>query len=222
MTDRLQKACLYLKEAFNKSEYYKKPENSERKKYRIEHSIRVCKAGLKIAEGEGFDEEHKEAIQIACLLHDIGYSIDRLQEENDMKNHGPEGAKLVQPFLESLGYSGKLLEDMIFGIAIHQSGNTDIEGDRNSFSLTVANADDIDRFGSYKTALSLERSNISKMEHQERLNFIWDKIGYYNWHLENQEYGTETAKKIITEEIALQIKFYQALSDQEYITFWEE
>lgn len=221
MTDKLQKAYSYLQETFEKSEYYKKPENAGRKRYRIEHSIRVCKAGLKIAESEGFDEEHKEAIQIACLLHDIGYSDDELQEENNMKMHGPVGAEIVRPFLESLGYSGKLLEDMVFGIAIHQSGKTEIEGDRNAFSLTVGNADDIDRFGPYKIALALEKSNISKMEHQERLNFIWDKIGYYKWHRDNQEFGTETAKKIITEEIEMQINFYQTLSDQEYITFWE-
>lgn len=59
------------------------------------------------------------------------------------------------------------------------------------------------------------------MEHQERLKFIWESIGYYKWNLENQVFGTETAKKIITEEIELQINFYQNLSDQEYITFWE-
>lgn len=221
MSEKLQKAYEYLLECFEKSEYYKKPEHLERKRYRIDHSIRVCKTGLKIAEGEGFDAEHTEAMQVACLLHDIGYSIDELQEGNNIKNHGPVGAEFVRPFLESLGYSGKLLEDMIFGIAIHQSGPTELEGDRNAFTLSVANADDIDRFGSYKTALNLEKGNLSKMEHQERLNFIWDKIGYYKWNLENQVFGTETARKIITEEIDLQIKFYQALSDQEYVTFWE-
>ncbi len=222
MTEKLQKAYQYLQECFDKSEYYKLPEHAERKRYRLEHSIRVCKAGLRIAESEGFDAEHKEAIQIACLLHDIGYSIDELQEGKNMKKHGPVGAEFVRPFLESLGYTGKLLEDMVFGIAIHQYVKSDIEGDRNPFTLTVANADDIDRFGPYRVALAFERDSISQKEHQEKLNYIWDKIGFYKWNLEAQEFGTETAKKIITEEIQTQINFYQALSDQEYITFWEE
>lgn len=221
MTDKLQKAFLYLQECFDKSEYYKLPEHAERKRYRIEHSIRVCKTGLRIAESEGFDPEHTEAIQIACLLHDIGYSLDELQEGKNIKKHGPAGAEFVRPFLESLGYSGKLLEDMVFGIAVHQNVNADIEGDRNPFSLTIANADDIDRFGPYKTAIAFEKDSISQKSHQEKLNYIWNEIASFKWDLEHQVFGTETAKRIITEEIQMQINFYQALSDQEYVTYWE-
>lgn len=221
MSEKLQQAYLYLQKLFDESEYYQRPENFERKRYRLEHSIRVCKISLKIAEQEHFDDEHKEAIQIACLLHDIGYSIDKLQNENNIKVHGIEGAKLVKKFLKQLGYSGKLLEDMVFGIATHQSGKCDIKGTKTPFSITVANADDIDRFSSYKTVFAFEKNNISKMSHQERLNFILDKIDYFNRHLDSLEYGTETAKKILIDEIDLQLKFYYAMLEQENASYWE-
>lgn len=220
MTEKLQKTYDFLKKTFDESEWFKSPENAGRKRYRFEHSIRVCKAGLTIAQGEGFSEEKTEALQIACLLHDIAYTI-KIPEGMTWEDHGRIGAKMARPFLEELGYSGKLLEDMVFGIGIHADGKADFPGEYNEFTVSVPNADDIDRFGFIRDVSSLENSGFENMEHQQRLDFIWKNLGFYKWSLENEKYGTETAKKIITEQLEFQIKFWQGLSDQQWITKWE-
>jgi len=221
MTEKLQKAYDFLKKSFDECDFYKNPERADAKRYRFEHSIRVCKAGFRIAEGEGFDDEKKEALQIACLLHDFAYTTE-LPAGRKWSDHGRIGAQLVRPFLEELGYSGKLLDDMLFGIAIHADGKADFEGEYNAFSLSVMNADDIDRFAPYRLIMSICKSDFLEKNHEDRLKKIWDLIGFYQWSRDNQRFGTETAKNIITEELNTAQKFAQAFSDQEYITTWDE
>lgn len=220
MTERLQKAYDYLKKAFDESEFLNRSENLEGKRYRFEHSIRVCKAGLRIAEGESFDVEKTEALQIICLLHDIAYTLE-FTEKQSWIDHGRTGAGMVRPFLEELGYSGKLLDDMLFGIAIHADGKADFEGEYNAFTRSVQNADDIDRLNSIRVISILRDKGFFEKNHDERLHVVWDLIGFFNWSKENIVYGTETAKEILTEQIEVQTKFCQLLSDQEYITSWE-
>ena len=94
--------------------------------YRIEHSYRVAHIGAEIAAAEGFD---RERTFVACLLHDIGYSLD-YRDKQDYRNHGRYGAAIARPFLTELGYSGAEVEEMCYGIAIHVDDMADFEGER--------------------------------------------------------------------------------------------
>lgn len=42
----------------------------------------------------------REALQVATILHDIGYSLNK----EDMRHHAEDGAVLAKEYLESIGY----------------------------------------------------------------------------------------------------------------------
>ena len=144
-TDRIKKTESFMKIELMKLASYKDniPRMAE---YRIEHSYRVAHIGAKIAEAEGFDTERTI---IACLLHDIGYSVD-FESKEDYRNHGRYGAKIARSFLLSLGFSDMETEEMCYGIAIHVDDQADFEGERTPLALTVGDADNIDRFDAYR------------------------------------------------------------------------
>ena len=66
--------------------------------YRYEHSLRVMRRGMQIAEGEGWNTE---PLMIACLLHDVGYPECHTPEEFSL--HQEVSAKIAEVFLDKIG-----------------------------------------------------------------------------------------------------------------------
>lgn len=200
-------------EQFMRSELMKlasyKDNNVRMAQYRIEHSIRVAHIGAEIAKAEGFDEER--AI-VACLLHDIGYSIDYDSKE-DYLNHGRYGARIARPFLLSLGYSEEEVHEMCYGIAIHVDEEADFEGERTPLALSVGDADNIDRFEAYRLYETLhfrDYMNLSLEDQRALCQKTLARLG----ELHEMQCGTKTGDMLWKQKLDYQIGFYQKLLHQ--------
>lgn len=201
------KALNYLKEQFSKSEYFQnKPWSME---YRINHSIRVSNIGREIARKELMDEE---AIAVACLLHDVSYSLD-FKSKEEIVNHGRTSAKMVRPFLESLGYSGELLENMCYGIAIHVDDKSDFIGSLNPFSYTIVASDKIDRLDCYRIYDNMEHVHFDKLSLEEQIEYVTKTLKQLRKALK-ANYMTRTANDMWKEKLNFQIKFFNRLLKQ--------
>jgi hypothetical protein len=54
---------------------------------------------------------------------------------------------MVREFLKSIDYPKERIQDMCFAIAIHVDLKADFDGEYNAFTLSVQEADNIDRVG---------------------------------------------------------------------------
>ena len=207
MTERVQKTLEFLRERFEGSAYFKaRPAD---RAYRYEHSIRVAKIGAAIARAEGMEEE---ALTIACLLHDI-YYCETFPEGYDWNNHGRDGARAARPFVEDLGLSAETVNDICYGIAIHVDDKADFEGRRAPFTLTVGDADNIDRFDVFRICDNLRGKDFYNMTLEERLGWLEGLIPRLE-KLRNEEFATPTAAAMWREKVDYQLDFYRRLLEQ--------
>lgn len=171
MTERIEKTIQFLNQTFDFSPYWKtKP---EARAYRYDHSIRVAKIGAQIAEAEGFD---REALVIACLLHDCSYGLDFdiknswLYKEPAPELEGMDKLELIRfhgyisglhvlPFVESLGYKGQQLEDIVYALAHHTlfPEGAKIQGKESVFTRSVFDADEIDHVSAFRFYEDLQK-----------------------------------------------------------------
>ena len=208
MNDALiAKAETFLKDIFAESSYLSAcPTDRD---YRLEHSYRVANIAKNIAEAEGFNVTHAV---IAGLLHDIAYCEEMLTRE-DKINHGRRSAAIARPFLESLGLSADVVNEICYGIAIHVDDQADFEWKRTPFCETVGDADNIDRFDVYRVYESLQFIRFNEMplaEKQSRVDSIIDKLTQYK----EIKLGTETATKLWIERLDYQLGFYAKMKAQ--------
>lgn len=183
--------------------------------YRIEHSYRVAHIGAEIAAAEGFD---RERTFVACLLHDIGYSLD-YRDKQDYRNHGRYGAAIARPFLAGLGYSGTEVEEMCYGIAIHVDDMADFEGERTPLALTVGDADNIDRFDAYRLYEGLQNVDYMNLPLREQKAHV-ERVRQRLAELRQMPCGTATATRMWQEKIDYQLEFYRRLGHQVEISTW--
>lgn len=207
MNDRIEKTIEFLKKVFDQSDYFKA--NPSSKEYRLEHSFRVCNIGKKIAEAENMNVE---AMMIACLLHDVSYGED-FKCEDDWLNHGRRAAEISRPFLESLSLDAKCIDEICFGIAIHVDDEADFKGEKNAFTLTIGEADNIDRFDVYRIYESLQYTKFDKLslpEKSEKVSATLEKL----MKLKTIKIATTTGKNLWLDRIDFYIQFYLRLQDQ--------
>lgn len=204
----IAKAEAFIKETFDNSEFLNAHPSD--KEYRLQHSYRVANIGKMIAEREGFDVT--ETV-IACLLHDIAYCLTFDDFENDWKNHGRNGAKIVRPFLESLGLPSDRINDICYGIAIHVDDEAGFEGERTPFAETVGDADNIDRFDAYRIYEGLQYRKFSEMPYEEKKTYV-DQMLNRLAELREMKLGTDAAKVLWQERIDYNISFYEKLRNQ--------
>lgn len=198
MTENIEKTLQFLRDTFDKSEYWKT--RPDAKRYRYEHSIRVAKIGAEIARNEDLDEE---AMIIACLLHDVSYGLD-FNEERTIPNHGYTSAVYSRPFLESLGYRGQTLNDICYGIAFHCSEPEKlalIEGEKNTFTDTVLDCDSIDHVSIYRLYEDFNKENFLTKSAEEQQQILWNTKGYFEYLQKDDWHATETAKKLFREKM---------------------
>ncbi|MBR5617255.1 MAG: HD domain-containing protein [Oscillospiraceae bacterium] len=175
----------------------------------MEHSYRVANIAKQIAEAEGFDVTYAV---IAGLLHDIAYCEEMVTRE-DRINHGRRSAAIARPFLESLGLSAEVVNEICYGIAIHVDDEADFEWNRTPFCETVGDADNIDRFDAYRIYETLEYQSFSKMnleEKQEKVTSTIDRLTKYK----EMKLGTVTAKNLWIQRLDYYIGFYEKLKAQ--------
>ena len=207
MTERVQKTLEFLREQFENSAYFK--DRPADRAYRYEHSIRVARIGAAIARAEGMDEE---ALAVACLLHDV-YYCETFPEDYDWKDHGRDGAGVARPFVERLGFTDDVAEDICYGIAIHVDDKADFEGRRTPFTLTVGDADNIDRFDVCRIYDNLCWKDFYHMTLEERLDWLEGLIPRLE-KLRREEFATPTATAMWREKVEYQLDFYRRLLEQ--------
>ena len=207
-TERIQKTSDFMRSELMKLASY--GDNIPRMaEYRIEHSFRVANIGAEIASAEGFDVEKTV---VACLLHDIGYSVD-FKSKEDYRNHGRYGAKIARPFLLSLGFSAEDTEEMCYGIAIHVDDEADFEGERTPFALTVGDADNIDRFGAYRLYEGLHFADYMNLPLDAQTEHAQKTLSKLS-RLRELPFGTKTANTMWKEKIDYQTGFFRKLLSQ--------
>lgn len=185
-------------------------DNNQRSvEYRFEHSWRVANIGRMIALEEGLDVER---LVVACLLHDIGYSLE-LKTPEEHKSHGRYGAKIARPFLLELGYSKEEVEEMCYGIAIHVDSKSDFEHENTPLALSVADADNIDRFDAYRLYENLHMADYMNLPIEKQKEFVQKRITRLK-ELREYKFGTKTGQKLWQGKVDYQIDFYKKLENQ--------
>jgi len=206
--NRIETALDFLKRKMDESEYYAdKPYD---KKYRLEHTIRVANIGKVIAENEGFDVD---ALVVACLLHDISYCETFSNGKDDVVNHGRFSARIARPFVESLGFEERTVDQILYGIAIHVDGRSDFSGEMTSFVQSVSDADNIDRFGYYRLHENLRFRDFIHQSLDWQINMCNEHINSLHKY-ERMKFATPTATKMWVETVKDQLHFYQKLLAQ--------
>ena len=81
---------------------------------RFEHTERVYRWMMILAENFTYEID-MEALQIATIFHDIGYSLNK----EDMHSHAEDGAVLCREYLDSIGYPSEKAEFICDLIARH-------------------------------------------------------------------------------------------------------
>ena len=206
MTENIRKTLDFVKAGFESCPYF--ADNPADGQYRFEHSLRVAHIGAEIARREGLDEE---ALTLACLLHDIAYS--REIPAGGWNEHGRVGARIARPFLESLGLNPETVNDICYGIAIHVDDAADFDGERTSLALSVSDADNIDRFGTFRIYDAMRFADFYEMSFEEKLAWTRKRIPDLE-RLRDIDFATVSAKAMWLENLDYQIEFYTRLLHQ--------
>lgn len=206
MTENIRRSLDFVKESFDKSPWFVK--NPGDGLYRWEHTLRVAHIGAEIARREGLD---REALIIACLLHDIAYCNEI--PEGGWNEHGRVGAAIARPFLDTLSISEQAKADILYGIAIHVDDKADFEGERTAAALSVADADNIDRFGSFRIYDAMRYAGFYEMSLDEKLSWTKNRIPALE-RLRPIDFATDTARAMWLENIGYQIDFFTRLLRQ--------
>lgn len=205
--DRYKKTEQFVKTELMKMVDY--PDTCEHEaQYRIEHSFRVAHIAAEIAKKEGLDEER---LYITGLLHDIGYSVE--MKEGEYREHGRIGARIARPFLKELGYSDGEVEEMCYGIAIHVDEKADFPGEKTPFTMTIGEADNIDRFDAFRLYEGLHECDYGNMPIEKQSELVIRRIEGLK-RLREEPISTPTGAAMWHEKIDYQIGFYEKLKSQ--------
>lgn len=203
----IQKAEAFLREQFANCDFYKEhPADGE---YRLQHSYRVARAAREIARREGLDEE---GLVIGGLLHDVGY-CRRWDDWKDWQEHGRMSARAVRPFLEQLDLGKERVQEICYGIAIHVDGQADFPGEKTTFALSIADADDVDKFDAYRIYDGMEFADFRNLRIEDKRSWLLKKLDWISQRL-GEKSATETARQMIAERLMYQRQYYEKVLEQ--------
>ncbi len=197
----------FLKTTFENSEFLKA--HPEEAAYRLEHTYRVANIGKQIAKAEGLDVT---ATVIACLLHDISY-CNEMQSREERMAHGRSSAQIARPFIGTLGLPEDIVNDILYGVAIHVDGESDFEWRNSTIAETVSDADNIDRFDVYRIYETLEYKKFSKMPFAEKLKTVTETLEKLK-KFRDMKFATKTAVALWQQRIDYYLSFYSSLLAQ--------
>ena len=143
----------------------------ERMRYRCEHSLRAASLGRQVARAEGL---HAEALVVALLLHDVAYAV--LRPTDEWSEHGRMGARLVRPFVESLGFAEQDEADILAGIALHVDMKADFPCEKTITARSVCDCDNIDRFDVFRQPLVLSEAHFDELDVDGRIAFCDERL----------------------------------------------
>jgi uncharacterized protein len=180
------------------------------KKYRFEHSMRVASIARTVAEKEGHDVF---VVTVAAILHDVGKFDTEVNVE-----HGRVSANCALPFLEGLGLDERVVRDIHFCIASHVDGSAGYDYEDIPEAETVSDADNIDRFGVYRIYQSLTWDNIDLTPPEETIAKLEKRIAWTKNFRDTYKLYTETANRMLRDNLNIQIEFYENLARELRLT----
>jgi hypothetical protein len=169
MTEREAQARSYM-EKLLLGPGCKNPDRA-RMRYRVEHSLRAASVGREVAKAEALNEE---ALAVALLLHDVAYA--ELMPGDDWREHGRMGARMVRPFVESLGFAKQDEADILAGIALHVDMRADFPCEKTVMARSVCDCDNIDRFDVFRQPLVLQEARFDELTTDERIAFCDERL----------------------------------------------
>ena len=207
MEERINKIAEYVREyLFTMAEQrdgpYVDPD------YRWQHTLRVVNIGKQIAQAEN---AHLEHVIAGCLLHDMAHFDD----DAHYIDHGRLAAHQCRPLLVELGYSDEDINAICYAVAVHVDGESDFEHPKTLEAEIVSDADNIDRFSTYRILLYCQpevfdfKALVDKLG--ARLKVLRDYRG-------KRLMGTETGHHLFNGKLDRQIEFYEAILAQNEIT----
>lgn len=191
------------------------------KRYRFEHCLRVAKIGRVVAERAFLDAE---LLELGCLLHDVGKYDAEVPVD-----HGRAGALVVRDWFDEVGFRGAAADEVVQGIAMHVDGlfnpREDDQGSgRNAAGVeylrfkrppgpvaaSIADCDNIDRFGAYRIADTLAYVQFMEKSTDEQREFIEGYLenlrGLYDY-----ECSTDAAQDLWTDRLDFQQEYFVRL-----------
>jgi len=176
--------------------------------YRYTHTLRVADIGRRLARTEGLDEE---MLVLACLLHDIGYVACRT--DGDFEDHGRLSAEIAEEFLLSQGYDPVKTESICYGIRVHTQEEQNRVRKATVLEESVSDADNIDRFDSYRLYQSLRRDEPDQRSCRETADLAGKWEGRIEY-LRSLPFATPTAQTMWNEKLDLWEAVYGQLRRQ--------
>lgn len=191
------------------------------KRYRFEHSLRVARIGRMVANKAFLDSD---LLELGCLLHDIG----KFDAEQPV-DHGRAGALVVREWFTAEGFSGPAADEVLQGIAMHVDGlfnpREDAQGSAHDaagrpymlfdrvpgpVAVSIGDCDNIDRFGSYRIADTLNYVQFMDKSTEEQREFIANYLdnlrGFYDY-----ECSTDAAQKMWIDRLDFQQEYFMRL-----------
>lgn len=172
---------------------------------RFEHTERVYRWAMILAE-DFVGKIDMEALQVATILHDIGYSLNK----EDMRHHAEDGAVLAKEYLERIGYPVKRTDFVCELIARHsdkgclQDANTPME------LVLLQEADLFDDTGSHGIVMD---AWIQATKEDVSFESILEHIKKFSWkQMQENPMRTEKARRIWEEKKELTNRFVESLS----------
>ena len=121
--------------------------------------------------------------------------------------------KMVRIFLESIDYPKERIHDICYAIAIHVDLKADFDGEYNAFTLSVQEADNIDRVGAYRLYETLEAVQFSKQPIDVQIQYVESMLQTLNEYA-SYTCTTKTAQTLWLDRIQFQMNYFERLKDQ--------
>ena len=173
--------------------------------YRWEHTLRVAQWGKQLAEAEG---ANVEIVVAGSLLHDIAH----FESDDDYKDHGRRGARIIRPFLEDLSYTSEQVDNLCFAVAYHVDDDAGFDHPKTIEAQCVTDADNLDRFGVYR----ILQWCVPEMDDFPRLI---EKLGQRveqlrGYRARDKVLETTNGNRLFRDQLDRQIAFFQGLIDE--------
>lgn len=120
---------------------------------------------------------------------------------------------MVREFLKSIDYPKERIHDICYTIVIHVDLKTDFDGEYNAFTLSVQEADNIDRVGAYRLYETLEAVQFSKQPIDVQIQYVDLMLQTLNEYA-SYTCTTKMAQALWLDYIQFQIDYFERLKDQ--------
>lgn len=179
---------------------------------RFEHTERVYRWAMMLAE-DFAGEIDMEALQMATILHDIGYSTNK----EDMRNHAADGAVIAREYLEGIGYPKDKTEFICHLIARHSDKGILWDENTPMELVLLQEADLLDDTGAHGIIMD---AWIRATKEDVSFEAILEHIKKFTWRfMQNNPMRTEKARRIWEEKKELTNRFVESLSVDLYGNF---